>query len=59
MCVVIGHDGRLVHEASRVSFQMRERIYDRDGILGWSRIEKSSISRTKSKSDDKRNLAEI
>lgn len=47
----IGYDGRLVHEASRISFQVRERFHDRNGVLGWSRAEESPVSRAESKFD--------
>lgn len=40
-----GHDGRLVHEASRAGVQVREGIHDRDGVLGWRRAEESAVSR--------------
>lgn len=45
----IGYDGRLVHEASRASLQMRERFHDRNGVLGWSRAKESPVSRAESK----------
>lgn len=47
MCLLSGHDRGLVHEKSGVGFQMRERIHDRDGILGWCGIEEFTIPRTK------------
>jgi len=34
---------------------VRERFYDRDGVLGWSRAEESAVSCAESKSGDKRN----
>lgn len=42
-----------MYKASRVSLQVRERLHDRNGVLGWSRIKESAVSRTESKSDDK------
>jgi len=44
-----------VHKTSRVSFQVRQRFYDRDGLLGWSRAEKFAVSRTESMFGDKHN----
>jgi len=34
---------------------VRERLHDRDGVLGWSRAEESAVSCTESKFGDKRN----
>jgi len=51
----VGYDGRLVHKTGRVSFQVRERLHDRDGVLGWSRAEESAVSCAESKSGDKCN----